>query len=128
MTLHPAFVAGPPLTTDCGSSLEVLYKFIERKIPGIPHLNMPVIDVRDLAQAHFLSMVKPVPNGSRLIIAQGNCPMPELIGYIDKELRPHGYNVQNGRVSYCPLYLASFFDSQVAFLLPFIGYDITTDW
>ena len=54
--------------------------------------------------------------------------MPELIGYVDKELRPHGYNVQNARASYCPLYIASFFNAHLAFILPFIGYDITTDW
>ena len=51
--INPSFVMGPVLCKDVTStSMLVPKRLLERQMPMVPHLNIPVVDVRDVAAAH----------------------------------------------------------------------------
>eukprot|EP00347_Sterkiella_histriomuscorum_P012343 403368958 len=121
VTIHPTFVIGPSLITERNSSAEGIAKLINRQIPGVPNITMPSVDVRDVAHAHLLAFLQPGLHGERFIITQQNLVFNEFADILDAELRQHGYRVQTRRVGYCPLKIASWFDTQVKIVLPLIN-------
>ena len=68
VTLHPTFIIGPTISTEATSSVDGIAKIMRRDIPGLPHLVMPSVDVRDVASDHYLALVKPGIAGQRFII------------------------------------------------------------
>ena len=53
-TVNPAFVAGPSLIKTDFASAEVIRLFMKGKLPGgCPVIQIPVVDVREVAQAHL---------------------------------------------------------------------------
>ena len=53
VTINPGLVLGPNLNEAQFSSGDIIKKFMMREMPGLPYVSMPVVDVRDVAEAHF---------------------------------------------------------------------------
>jgi hypothetical protein len=53
VTLHPTFIIGPTIISEENSSIAAMAKFLRGKVPGVPKLNTPCVDVRDVAEAHY---------------------------------------------------------------------------
>ena len=58
VTLHPSFVTGPTLIHERNSSAEGVAKIMRRDLPGLPALCLPSVDVRDVAESHYLALFK----------------------------------------------------------------------
>ncbi len=95
-----------------------------KKIPGVPNLTMPTVDVRDVAEAHYQAFVRPGINGERFIINQESVVFTEIADALHNEFNQYGYRVQTRRIGYCPLKIASWFDGQVKIVLNFINTEI----
>lgn len=72
VTINPAFVLGPSLTSSSQStSIETLQNLGSGKLwPGVPRLLFSVVDVRDVAHAHVLAGDTPAANGRHIIAAR----------------------------------------------------------
>ena len=53
-------------------SQEIIMKIIAGKYPALPNIFLPVVDVRDVAQAHLNSIVLSPPSG-KYILVESKC-------------------------------------------------------
>lgn len=71
VTVNPSFVLGPSRTGADNASNEIVRKLLAREMPGVPRLMFPVVDVRDVADAHLRAMTVPEAAGRRFIVSEG---------------------------------------------------------
>jgi len=67
VTVHPTLVLGPSLIAEKNSSVEAIYRIMSGSIPGVPNIMFPCVDVRDVAQTHWLAFRKEGINGERFL-------------------------------------------------------------
>jgi dihydroflavonol-4-reductase len=65
--INPAFIVGPLLDADPGTSGAVFQRFLRGEIPIAPHLYMHSVDVRDLADMHVAALSDAASAGQRTI-------------------------------------------------------------
>ena len=58
-------------TNSVGTSVDIIRRLLIGDIPGSFSINFPIVDVRDVAQAHIVAMEKPECSGNRYIVASG---------------------------------------------------------
>ena len=93
-TIHPGAILGPPLSSEGeGTSISTLRDMIKGSTPGIPPISVPMVDVRDAAQAHVAAMESDF-TGQRYVVCQS-----EPVSYIEvaKVLKAAGYSKVPGR-------------------------------
>lgn len=71
-TVNPSYVLGPSLAVGGNASNELVRKLVDREVPGVPRLMLPVVDVRDVAALHLLAMTRPEAAGQRFIASEGD--------------------------------------------------------
>lgn len=96
VTLHPGAILGPPLSLEAsGTSVSTLRDLVTGRSPGIPPITVPMVDVRDVARAHYEAMVSPVAAGQRYLLCQKTSTPYTQVGQI---LRDAGYSKVPKRV------------------------------
>jgi dihydroflavonol-4-reductase len=63
----PGLILGPALSLDMSTSLSVVRRMLDGKMPGTPRLSFAIVDVRDTADLHLLAMTAPQAAGQRYI-------------------------------------------------------------
>lgn len=53
VTVNPGLVLGPNLNKAQFSSGDIIKKLMMKELPGVPLMQMPIVDVRDVAEAHL---------------------------------------------------------------------------
>jgi dihydroflavonol-4-reductase len=70
VALNPGFIQGPPLVSNSDfTSGQVLSMLMLGKYPGMPKVMFPIVDVRDIAHAHLLSIKIEDAKNQRFIIS-----------------------------------------------------------
>ena len=67
VAVNPSVVIGPVLGSDFSFSIEVIKKLLDGSVPGIPRFGFDLVDVRDIARLHVLSMITPSAAGQQFI-------------------------------------------------------------
>jgi dihydroflavonol-4-reductase len=120
-TVLPGYVIGPAIDgTPEGASASTISDMINGKLPGIPDLWIPMVDVRDVARLHVAAMESPGAAGKRLIGSQSE---PLSMGYLAETLKSAGYTKVPGRK--LPTGLVKFlgtFNKDARSMVPFIGF------
>ena len=109
----PAVVFGPPLnaSSGSGSSLLLITNVIGNKVPGIPDIYVPYIDVRDVAAGTIAAMEKPEAAGRRYLLANEEPPpYLDIAQAIADEFRPQGYKVPAKPMNKALLWIAALLD------------------
>jgi dihydroflavonol-4-reductase len=65
--INPSFIFGPTYGKHTSASLGAISKLLDGSSPGIPQINMGVVDVRDCADLHLRAMTNPNAAGERFI-------------------------------------------------------------
>ena len=52
VTLNPSLILGPALIDIPSSSISAVIAIMKREMPGVAKIMFPLVDVRDVAQAH----------------------------------------------------------------------------
>ena len=73
------------------TSVEAVQIILERKMPLLPKLNMPCIDIRDVATAHVIAMTLPDAAGHRHILSNTYHWLPEIGQILAQEFSSQGY-------------------------------------
>jgi nucleoside-diphosphate-sugar epimerase len=72
VVVNPTWIAGPTLTTDARSSLQVFTAMLTGAMPQVPRQRFGIADVRDVAALHVAAMTTPEAAGKRyLALADG---------------------------------------------------------
>lgn len=81
--VNPVGIFGPALNSDLSTSIELVKRMLEGKLPGAPRLYLGAIDVRDVAGLQVKAMTDPAAAGQRfLATAGGALSMFEMSGIL----------------------------------------------
>ena len=124
--INPGAVLGPTLSKDIsGASLGICAQLLTAKMPGIPNLNIPMVDVRDVAKHHLKAMTLPEANNKRFISAFAKST-PFLT--FAKTLKENGYSkVPTRKVPTLLLKFLSLFDSEAKGMVPLLDSNVSCD-
>jgi dihydroflavonol-4-reductase len=77
--VNPVGIFGPALNNDLSTSIELVKRMIEGKLPGAPRLYLGAVDVRDVAGMQVKAMTDPAAKNQRfLAVAAGALSMFEM--------------------------------------------------
>ena len=119
--MNPVMIGGPVLCSGFATSLEFPKRLLERQMPLVPALNLPYVDVRDVAAAHIVALTATDVAGHRHILHGHNIWVSEMANMLSKEFQSQGYNVPTGTAPYWILWLNSLIDSTITLILKSIG-------
>jgi dihydroflavonol-4-reductase len=71
-TVNPVGVFGPVLGPDYSTSIQIVSRLMDGKIPACPRLTFGVVDVRDVADLHLRAMTHPAAKGERFLAVSGD--------------------------------------------------------
>jgi len=83
VVVNPTFTLGPPLGPTGSHSIELVRKFLERRVPAYVDGGVNVVDVRDVATGHLLAEVSGRA-GERYILGGRNFTMTRLFADLSR--------------------------------------------
>jgi len=122
--VNPVAVYGPVLSKDFATSVELVMRMVKGQVPGCPRLVLGVVDVRDVAELHFLAMTNPKAAGQRYIATAGpSVSVLEIANLLKtSDLPAHiKKKLPSREVPDFMLRLLAFFDATVAMVVPELG-------
>ncbi|MFD5624906.1 SDR family oxidoreductase [Streptomyces sp. NPDC127072] len=123
VTLLPVAVMGPVLGDHVSGANHVVQRMLRGAMPGFPHLFIPIVDVRDVAQAHVLAMTAPSAAGQRFLISNGPAIEMKRIGAMIKaRLGADADGVPTRTLPNVAVRVAARFDPQLRAIVPDLGY------
>jgi nucleoside-diphosphate-sugar epimerase len=69
VVINPYYILGPLLDDDPGTSASLILRLMDGSIPMSARFYFPVVDVRDVAEAHVRAMTSPNAGGHRFPVA-----------------------------------------------------------
>ena len=126
VSVNPGGVFGPPLGTNIsGQTMQVLSEMLKGKMPMVPEVSFPMIDVRDVAMIHFKAMLHPEAAGERFIAASA-----EGYGFasVAQILLDAGYKGPSTRKA--PAFMLKFlslFDRETKGMIGLLGMDLQSN-
>ena len=98
-TICPSFIMGPPLKkNETGTSVGFMKANMLGQNPELRSDTMQSVDVRDVARAHVLAIVKPEAAGQRYILSQGEPTYSDYIRPVAAKYKPLGWPVTDTHV------------------------------
>ncbi len=117
VAINPGLVLGPLLSSDWGTSAEMVKRILDHKVPAIPNIGFATIDVRDVASAHVTAMVSPNAVGQRFICAEANHSMMEIAEILKTRYGTRGFKIPTGRLPSIVIRAMAIFDKTVRLAL-----------
>ncbi|MGI0524229.1 SDR family oxidoreductase [Rhizobium giardinii] len=68
VVVNPGMILGPILGKETGTSVGVVQSLMQGRHPAMPDFSVPVVDARDVADAHVRAMIVPEAAGERFIV------------------------------------------------------------
>jgi len=93
VTILPSFILGPALRTESSVSIDFCKKLLTGETTEAPYRAFPIVDVRDLAQAHLQAMKLPAAANRRFIVSADTKWMKDLISAVADRYAPEGWPV-----------------------------------
>ncbi len=106
----PSLILGPPLSRDMSTSLSVIVRMIEGRMPRLPRLSFPVVDVRDCADLHLLAMTSPQAAGQRYIAGGPSLWFAEMAKILRDRLGADAAKVPTKEMPNLVVRIAALFD------------------
>lgn len=77
-TINPGAVFGPAMDREFGTSLQLVEDLLAGKYPALPNMNLPVVDVRDVAAMHVRAITTPASIDHRYPANAGAMTLREM--------------------------------------------------
>jgi Nucleoside-diphosphate-sugar epimerases len=81
-TMLPVAVMGPVMGKKVSGANHIVQRMLDGAMPVVANLFIPVVDVRDVANAHIMAMTNPVAAGERFLLSNGRALSLKEIGVI----------------------------------------------
>lgn len=111
VVINPVFILGPSFIKTDFSSGNLISQLLTGKLPGIPKIAFPTVDVRDVAKAHLEGAIRPEAANKRFILAHENVWFKTL-AEIMKEEYGAAFGTKTHDMKKWLLSIAACFDSQ----------------
>jgi len=115
--INPGGVLGPLLDKQFSTSGQIISRLLGGQVPACPRLNWSLIDVRDVADAHFEAMVRPDAAGKRFVLVADNAWMLD----VSKALARAGFKTPVRQLPDFVLRLLAHFDKTMKMIVPGLG-------
>jgi len=120
--VNPVAVFGPVLGADYSSSVQILTRLLEGRLPGSPRLYFGVVDVRDVAALHVSAMTHPAARGERFLATAGDfLSMAQIARVLRRRLGERARRVPSREIPTWLLRLAGVFSASARSVLPEAG-------
>lgn len=96
-TVNPSLVLGPVMSADYSSSVQVVSRMLQGRMPGLPRIGFSLVDVRDVADLHLRAMTGGAADG-RYIAAGEFLWLEEVAALLRQELGSRAAKVPTRRV------------------------------
>jgi dihydroflavonol-4-reductase len=93
------------------------------KYPGMARIGIPIVDVRNVAQAHLQAAVVPQAKDQRIILVNYSLWLQDCAKMLN-EVYP-AYKIKTNLLPRCGMKMAALFDKKIKLLLPLWGVDRT---
>ncbi len=114
VVVNPGYIQGPLLSkASGGGTASVPITLLERQMPAVPNVSMPIIDVRDVVAGEIAAMFTPSAAGKRFILVGGTITLKEFAIIVSNEFRGQGYKVPTGTIPKFVLWGMKFFNDIV---------------
>ena len=119
----PGGIFGPVLGRDYASTVQLVDRLVQGKVPGLPQLWVSAVDVRDVADLHLRAMTDPKANGERFLClsSDGLISMGDLARSLKARLGNKGGKIPTRVVPSFLLRIVAMWDEQVALIVPELG-------
>ena len=124
VTINPGLVMGPNLNKAQFSSGDIVKRVMMNDLPGMPKVQMPSVDVRDVAKAHLNAILIPEAANQRFILCSESCWFKDYGQWLDEVYGKQGskkYKVVNKELPKLLCTIVAFFDKELATIMPFWG-------
>ena len=124
--IAPGGVFGPPLGHNItGQSLSTLDQMLRGKLPMVPRVAFPMVDVRDVAQLHRQALELPEAASKRIIAASAE---PNGFQSAAQLLKDQGYKGPSTRIApNLLLRIMAKFDREAKGMIGFLGMNLSAD-
>jgi nucleoside-diphosphate-sugar epimerase len=107
--VNPGVILGPLLMKGSGTSIDICKDLLTGKFPPIPNVFFPIVDVRDVADAHFAALEKG-KHLERYALNGDTHNFSDLGDVVYKEFHDKGFKPRHSSMGKCLCYIGSFFD------------------
>lgn len=119
----PVAVMGPVMGKDISGANHLIRRMLDGTMPTFPNLFIPIVDVRDVARAHILSMTHPEAAGERFLLSNGRAlAMKEIGAIIKAELGDAAKRVPTRSIPDFVLRIVALFNAELRPFVPDLGY------
>ena len=109
--VNPAYVQGPLLSIVSSGGTQMLCSMLlSGKLPAIPDLSFPVVDVRDVVSLHMAVMESPEGAGKRFLAYSETVAFKEVAAILRDEFKPQGYSIPSMSLPKIGMWVLKFFD------------------
>jgi dihydroflavonol-4-reductase len=116
-TINPGWVLGPNLVTCSFSSGDGIKQFMDGSLPSYPLIKMPLVDVRDVAEAHLQAILKPEAAGRRFFMASESMWMGDMCKILTDKWGKQ-YKIPQKQASKCMMTILSWFITDIKIIMP----------
>lgn len=128
LCLNISTVIGPIFSSHLSYPYEnIVRKALKEEFSGIIRINIPLVDVRDVAQANIKALETETNNVKKIIISAECMWFEEIMIILREEFEKFGYKIPSLKMGYCPMKLISLFDKKLKNILPLIGREFQID-
>ena len=122
-TMLPVAVMGPVMGKGISGANHLIRRMLDGTMPAFPNLFIPIVDVRDVARAHILSMTHPEAAGERFLLSNGRAlAMKEIGAIIKAELGDAAKRVPTRSIPDFVLRIVALFNAELRPFVPDLGY------
>lgn len=121
--VNPGMILGPILGAETGTSVGLVQSLMKGRYPAMPDFSVPVVDVRDAAEAHVLAMTMPEAVGERFIIAGEAMSIKEIARVLKRDFPAYGKKLPKFVLPNWLAGLASRFDPGLKLIAGELGRD-----
>ncbi|NWH07612.1 MAG: NAD-dependent epimerase/dehydratase family protein [Alphaproteobacteria bacterium] len=118
--VNPAFVLGPAMDKDSGTSLDAIALIMRGTYPALPPVHFPIVDVRDLSRLHVATMTADVA-GRRLIGAGETWSLKRMAGELRAAFPAYAAKIPTREMPAFFVHLLGLFDRPVRALRADMG-------
>ena len=122
-TMLPVAVMGPVVGGAVSGANHLVQNLLTGGMPAVPHLFIPVVDVRDVAAAHLLAMTNPDAAGQRFLLSNGPAiELSEMAALLRARLGEAASKTPTRTVPNLAVRVGSLFSRQLRSVAPDVGY------
>ncbi|WP_334151192.1 SDR family oxidoreductase [Microbacterium sp.] len=123
VAMLPVAVMGPVMGGSVSGSNHIVQRMLGGAMPALPHIFIPVVDVRDVAAAHLLAMADADAAGQRFLLSSGSVlPLSEIAATIRTTVGDAASRVPTRTIPNLVVRIAAVFNPAFRATVPDLGY------